>query len=292
MQGSNLVGTADLPLHRRAQLGVLAHIRHVYTNYEQLLRLGEWKDARAAVEHQCLDKLVQWRGDDEDDADAMSDILREVIVIPDDENDYDSNPTLENTIQDGEREASVEVIATRAAANAVRTQQINLQNHSDEDSDTGPDSDDADVGAYRFQTVHDQRYSNKVAAHRHKAWAAARDRRRKGPQNIEYISSCPLSRSNEATALQSKSHQASHDRCMEGSAGSPGRAQRSEPNRMPFISDIRGVQSTHGENVPNTVIDLTTGSPYQSRHPYAQVSFVAGVKVHRNKSFIATYYIL
>lgn len=88
--GKPLVGTSDLPLYRRVQLAVLAHIRHVHTRYDHILREVEWKVARKAVEKQCLDILVKWRGDEETGRDQLGDILREVVVISDAEDDSDS----------------------------------------------------------------------------------------------------------------------------------------------------------------------------------------------------------
>lgn len=75
------------------------------------------------MEKPCLDLLAQWRSDD-DDADAMEDILREVIVIDDDDDDQDDNLEVSSRINRNDRETSVEIIssrtfATRAATHAV-----------------------------------------------------------------------------------------------------------------------------------------------------------------------------
>lgn len=88
--GDNRVGTAnEIPLVRRAQLSVVAHIRHVYTNYDKLLRFLPYNEARHKVEQDTLLKLVEWRGDedtvDEATQRAADDLLREVIVISDEE---------------------------------------------------------------------------------------------------------------------------------------------------------------------------------------------------------------
>ncbi|EXJ77568.1 hypothetical protein A1O3_09795 [Capronia epimyces CBS 606.96] len=89
-KGDNKVGTADeIPLVRRAQLSVVAHIRHMYTQYDKLLRKVPYNDARHMVEQDTLKKLIEWRGDEEttDEATqrAADDLLREVIVISDEE---------------------------------------------------------------------------------------------------------------------------------------------------------------------------------------------------------------
>lgn len=83
-----MVGT--LPLSRRVQLAVLAHIRHNHTRYDQLLREAGYPTARKVVEQHCLDFLVKWRGDEETGRDQFDEILREVIVLSDD-SDSDSD---------------------------------------------------------------------------------------------------------------------------------------------------------------------------------------------------------
>src|SRR6266516_5238667 len=90
VQGEKKVGTAmELTLSRRAQLAVLAHIRHTYTHYDSLLRTESWQTAREQIEQACLYLLVKWRGDDDNGADDMEYILQEVIVISDDEEEDD-----------------------------------------------------------------------------------------------------------------------------------------------------------------------------------------------------------
>ncbi|KAK2731762.1 hypothetical protein FQN57_003176 [Myotisia sp. PD_48] len=90
-KGKRKVGTAvELPLARRVQLAVVAHIRHAYTDYDRLLKITSFQQARAAVEEPCLEKLVHWRGDDENGATVLEDVFREVIIISDDEDDVRS----------------------------------------------------------------------------------------------------------------------------------------------------------------------------------------------------------
>lgn len=89
--GKPKVGTSDLPLYRRVQLAVLAHIRHTHTRYDKLLREIDWHVARKVVEETCLDILVKWRGDEETGRDQLDDILREVVVISDDSDDTDDS---------------------------------------------------------------------------------------------------------------------------------------------------------------------------------------------------------
>ncbi|KAL5334066.1 hypothetical protein BJX70DRAFT_391711 [Aspergillus crustosus] len=109
-KGQRKVGTAvELPLARRAQLAVVAHIRHIYTNYDRLLKTTSFHEARATVEHPTLAKLVEWRGDDENGKTVLEDVFREVIVISDDEDsDIEGEP---HPIHG--RDTSVEVISSK-----------------------------------------------------------------------------------------------------------------------------------------------------------------------------------
>ncbi|KAH8687832.1 hypothetical protein BGZ60DRAFT_394599 [Tricladium varicosporioides] len=93
---------ADLPLSRRVQLAVLAHIRHTHTRYDKLLRETTWMNARKAVEPVCLDVLVKWRGDEETGRDQMDEILREVVIITDSEDSDDSDSEDDSSSEEGE----------------------------------------------------------------------------------------------------------------------------------------------------------------------------------------------
>lgn len=101
--GDNKVGTAEeIPLVRRAQLAVVAHIRHSYTNYDKLLRQVPYNEARHMVEKTTLMKLVEWRGDendlDENSRKAVDDAVREVVVLSDEESEseLEEGQVLEN----------------------------------------------------------------------------------------------------------------------------------------------------------------------------------------------------
>jgi hypothetical protein len=93
----------NIPLSRRVQLAVLAHIRHTHTRYDKLLRETTWMNARKAVEPVCLDVLVKWRGDEETGRDQMDEIIREVVIITDSEEDDDtSDDDEESSEEEGE----------------------------------------------------------------------------------------------------------------------------------------------------------------------------------------------
>jgi hypothetical protein len=91
-------------LARRVQLAVVAHIRHVYTDYDKLLRTGSWTEARQDVEHVSLAKLKEWRDESGEQSNETEEAWREVIVIDDDDESRD------------EREQSMEVVSSRATA--------------------------------------------------------------------------------------------------------------------------------------------------------------------------------
>lgn len=86
-EGTSRVGTNEfLELPRRVQLATIARIRHTYTDYDRLLRAFEWREARQMVEPECLQKLIEWRGENQPDEDdnELEEIVRETIVIDDD----------------------------------------------------------------------------------------------------------------------------------------------------------------------------------------------------------------
>ncbi|KAK1816661.1 hypothetical protein LTR12_008914 [Friedmanniomyces endolithicus] len=119
-EGASRVGTnSQLGLPRRVQLATIARIRHTYTDYDQLLRAFEWKEARVMVEPGCLQKLIEWRGENEDqDDDELEEIVRETIVIDDDDDALEAgiSDAYTSPIEiDSGSDASVEIIHHVAA---------------------------------------------------------------------------------------------------------------------------------------------------------------------------------
>lgn len=110
----------EIPLYRRVQLAVLAHIRHVHTRYDKLLRETTWINARKVVEPVCLDILVQWRGDEENGRDQLDEILREVVIITDSEGEDDSSDE-DSSDEDGEvtSESSAEPVSPPVSGNQL-----------------------------------------------------------------------------------------------------------------------------------------------------------------------------
>lgn len=97
-----------IPLSRRVQLAVLAHIRHTHTRYDKLLRETTWMNARKVVEPVCLDILVKWRGDEETGRDQLDEILREVVILTDSEDEDGGEGEVEEGDSNGEEDGSSE----------------------------------------------------------------------------------------------------------------------------------------------------------------------------------------
>ncbi|KAL8965346.1 MAG: hypothetical protein Q9197_006557 [Variospora fuerteventurae] len=117
-KGTNKVGTAfDQPHIRRVHLAVGAYIRHTYTEYDRLLKTHGYFEARHMVEPSTLDKIIEWR-DEKDDPDAVEDILREVIVISDDEDEISEDGHF------GDRDSSVEIATSREISNEVHVEPV------------------------------------------------------------------------------------------------------------------------------------------------------------------------
>ena len=212
---------------------------------------------------------MQWRGDDNDNSDAMSDILREVIVIPDDEESTELSSRSEDSPANTKREASVELIAARAAPNALHVQQVNYGRYN-KYHDAATDSDEPDTGAYRAQQTTDQSRFDRLEAHRHKVWAAARSRHRRGPQSpIHDHHPSPHSSSKLERTPQPKS-------CSQWNI-------TQEADRNLFV--FKGIEPAYAsaptttypssrENLENQIVDLTKPRSDLRRGPSTQVSLV------------------
>lgn len=115
-QGANTVGNAvDMSLSRQVQLATIARIRHTYTRYDQLLREVSWMEARRQVEHICLAKLVEWRGEHDNDPEELEEVLRETIVIDEDDSDDD-----QGNEADGESDSDIEIVQQTIAPKDLR----------------------------------------------------------------------------------------------------------------------------------------------------------------------------
>lgn len=128
-------------------MAVGAHIRHSYTNYDKLLKQGyTWQEARQGVEQFTLDKLVAWRGD-EDENPFMEEVLREVVVIPDESGD---SPLAETT-------ASSALSQNERLLRDEQTEMMAIDlTISDDDDD---DSDESDADDIAYHTYKDARHA-------------------------------------------------------------------------------------------------------------------------------------
>ncbi|KAI9737747.1 MAG: hypothetical protein M1834_009115 [Cirrosporium novae-zelandiae] len=187
-KGKHKVGTAsELPLVRRVQLAVVAHIRHVYTDYDKLLKKCSFHEARSRVEKPCLDQLVRWRGDDENGTIVLEDILREVIVISDDEDSDDDEETLH---AENHRESSFEIISSHDLGRDVVTRPIDFSQRNNMYHDDSPEIfDDGHMQANFRQVRREPPRSRHVEGttedhrgfSRYRAWEQALDRYRQHP---------------------------------------------------------------------------------------------------------------
>ena len=195
MQDRGKVGTApDLPLARRVQLAVVAHIRHNYTDYDALLRRVSWPTARAMAEKPSLDKLAEWRADNEDHPNAVEEILREVIVIPDDdEDDEGSLHEAPGPSSRATRQRDIDINLSRTAQDELETRAVDYGVNNGAQSRLGStESDDAEeiqflgYGQYVIprQEKGDQHEFQRIGAHRQRAWEQALSRRRREPELV------------------------------------------------------------------------------------------------------------
>lgn len=191
---------------RRVQLAVVAHIRHVYTNYDRLLRTGTYHAARAQIEQKCLDQLVQWRGDGEDGSNDMEEILREVIVISDDEDDDADSITNSSLVR---RDSSVEVISSHALANDVQVRPVDYRYEPGAIDDEQPSAVDYMAPgilqrADRTYQGDEQRAKERFGRRgfsRYRAWDQALDRYRKAPvQSSQPVREVPMGFGSKLTA--------------------------------------------------------------------------------------------
>ncbi|GFF49781.1 LOW QUALITY PROTEIN: hypothetical protein IFM46972_08886 [Aspergillus udagawae] len=177
-KGQRKVGTAvELPLARRAQLAVVAHIRHIYTDYDRLLKTTSFHEARSAVEEPTLAKLVEWRGDDENGKTVLEDVFREVIVISDDD---DSDAEEGEVSRSVNRDHSIEIVSSHQRAEELHTRPVNFAHPTVQESHLDI-SDDEPPPGFRFipESPKKQRIDRRGFSRYH-AWDRALNRYRKG----------------------------------------------------------------------------------------------------------------
>ena len=94
---------------------MVAHIRHTYTEYDNILKrkTGSWLEARQRVEHVSLAKLKEWRDETDEASNELEETFREVIVLDDDEEESSDE---EISSAPETREHSMEIVSSRATA--------------------------------------------------------------------------------------------------------------------------------------------------------------------------------
>jgi hypothetical protein len=162
-------------LTRRAQLAVVAHIRHVYTHYDRLLKATSFHEARTLVEQATLAKLVEWRGDDENGKTVLEDVFREVIVISDEEDDLDE----EEDLPTSGRDQSVEIISTTPVHEELQTRPINYENPSLREPLRELSDEDAPPGFRIVQAAPRRNKIDRRGFSRYQAWDRALNRYRR-----------------------------------------------------------------------------------------------------------------
>lgn len=97
------------------------------------------------MEKPTLEKLVAWRGDDENGSKMMEDVLKEVVVISDDESSEDDR--VNETTKHRKRDASVETLSSDDDLKVLQIKPVNAgQIHTLDDSDQSFTEDQAPPG--------------------------------------------------------------------------------------------------------------------------------------------------
>lgn len=173
------MGTAtELPLARRAQLAVVAHIRHLYTDYDRLLKLKSFHEARSAVEQATLAKVIEWRGDDENGQTVLEDVFREVIVISDD----DDSETEEGVARTDTHEQDAQISLGDPRTHEIHVQPVSTAQLSRPGS-LQDSSEEAPPGFRIVSKAPAERAGDRRGFSRYQAWNRALNRYRTEAQN-------------------------------------------------------------------------------------------------------------
>ena len=205
---------------------MVAHIRHTYTDYDKLLKKGDWHAARAQVEQMTLDKLLTWRREDDDDPNAMDGILREVIVIPDDDEENLSHGINDTGAAQADPEDSVEIVSNYAVDDELQTRPIEygtMDSHAEPNRPYSPEINIRDPVPterlpYQQQIQGGKERLNRIGDYRHRVWEQALHRRRRDPEPpypMDHHPNLPgAARCNQMNLLQN--HAESHNQWSEG----------------------------------------------------------------------------
>lgn len=167
---------------RRAQLAVVAHIRHLYTDYDRLLKVKSFHEARSSVEQSTLAKLIAWRGDDENGQTVLEDVFREVIVISDDEESESEEEGRAGPADTGDQDGGILFENTRAPE--IHTQPVNATELSYQDP-LRESSEEPQTGFQIISRVPARKAIDRRGFSRYQAWNRALTRYRAGTQNVD-----------------------------------------------------------------------------------------------------------
>ncbi|KAF1985081.1 hypothetical protein K402DRAFT_395134 [Aulographum hederae CBS 113979] len=122
--GGPSLSESDLPLTRKVQLAVGAHIRHELTAYDSLLEAKvPWLEARRLCEPGCVAVMRKWRNEDGADAQETEEVYREVIDLVDDD-DYDDDD------EEGHMDIDEEGSVLTSVVESPRSVQPNSPDHA------------------------------------------------------------------------------------------------------------------------------------------------------------------
>ena len=168
-KGEPVVGLAQgIPLARRVQLAANAHIRHVHTRYDDLLRQTDWYNARRLVEPVCLEVIMKWRGDEETGRDQLDEILREVVLIPDSDDEEEGKDTAESASED-EVQFLREVPSRQLSLPLTRSQHNNMYQITGPAASSKSLIDDPDYDEQQKQQKKQHKERKRLAKQKHKA---------------------------------------------------------------------------------------------------------------------------
>ncbi|KAF2664875.1 hypothetical protein BT63DRAFT_428832 [Microthyrium microscopicum] len=110
---------ADLSYVRRIQLAVIAHIRHVHTDYDERLKNKQaWSEARHSIAGKCLKILLKWRGEDEEY--DLEEKETEVIILDDEGDEPDDFDDLATAGYDNAF-SDIEILGSRNLYTGAKT---------------------------------------------------------------------------------------------------------------------------------------------------------------------------
>lgn len=153
---------------RRVQLAANAHIRHVHTRYDDLLRQTDWYNARRLVEPVCLEVIMKWRGDEETGRDQLDEILREVVLIPDSDDEEEGKDAAESASED-EVQFLREVPSRQLSLPLTRSQHNNMSQVTGPIASSKSHIDDPEYDEQQKQQKKQHKERKRLAKQKHKA---------------------------------------------------------------------------------------------------------------------------